>query len=656
MSKFRVCFVVFVLLCAGTVLPAQAGKKRAVELEPGFFNWDQFSYSEQPQIVKTLLAGRYLVKLGGGIIDYSDEVITYDGDSTLTTEFTLRAILGEDSIPERLYVAAVDPTLGEALEVDRISIQRKAHPEVRFKREDLLEEVPEWSEGYYDSRRLYYIPMPEDSDSATVEISVRVITRSQPGFEGLVQTVSFLQTGGACRERVLTIRYPKEHPLYLKQHGFTAKIKPKRDGDWEEVTLALKQLMPLYDERWSAHMVANFPSFLISSVPSWDDFHERAVRVYEQKIVADDAIRAEVARLTEGLTDDRAKAEALYRFITMEFHYLGVYFGEAGWVPHPAPEVFSNRYGDCKDHTILLVTMLREAGIEAYPALINAGEMGLVDQEFPFFLGNHAIVYAVLDGQGMFLDGVSNPYLFGTPRNAIRNRQAVVLKLEGHEFVDTPGGEAQMWSTREETQLTISHDGALVGRTVLTYEGSEAAELRDDFRTRRPAHIERDDHQRVARHYMLAEDVVFSQEADPAAGGGPLERTVELRSDEHVRTCGPLMFLELPFLDPPSAIEAETDAHDFPVWVTPFSYQAVLTVELPLGYQIIDPPEDHKTIRPGGVLKVDYTTRPGSLVVEVDAVWKSARLAAAAAESYAMFRTLLADNLDQQIVLQEVGR
>ena len=44
-----------------------------------------------------------------------------------------------------------------------------------------------------------------------------------------------------------------------------------------------------------------------------------------------------------------------------------------GWEPHDVKLTFENRHGVCRDKAALLVAMLRLAGIEAYPVLIDVG-------------------------------------------------------------------------------------------------------------------------------------------------------------------------------------------------------------------------------------------------------------------------------------------
>jgi len=245
-----------------------AAKKRPIELDEGFFTWDKFSYSEWTDARKAQLTGSSIVnRYGGMYVEHDDVVLTYDGDSTLTTEASLRLVAAAEAVPERFYVARIDPSAGETLEVERIRLQRKGKPDLSYTLDDLFEEGADSWFGYFDSDRLYYIKLPQDEADVTLDVDIRVVTRSEPGFEGFVQDAVMLQSGGLCQERSITVRYPRERPLYLETRGFDVKFKKKRDGDLEVVNLTLHQLLPVANERWSAHGLVNYPALLVSSLP-----------------------------------------------------------------------------------------------------------------------------------------------------------------------------------------------------------------------------------------------------------------------------------------------------------------------------------------------------------------------------------------------------
>jgi hypothetical protein len=67
---------------------------------------------------------------------------------------------------------------------------------------------------------------------------------------------------------------------------------------------------------------------------------------------------------------------------------------------------FLHRYGDCKDKTTLMASMLHEIGVESYFVVINS-ERGSVTPDMPAHLGgfDHMILAVKLP------DGLTNPQL-----------------------------------------------------------------------------------------------------------------------------------------------------------------------------------------------------------------------------------------------------
>ena len=54
-----------------------------------------------------------------------------------------------------------------------------------------------------------------------------------------------------------------------------------------------------------------------------------------------------------------------------EIRYLGLEDGIGSYKPFSPNKVFDQRFGDCKDKSLLMVTMLNEMDIKAYPMLVN---------------------------------------------------------------------------------------------------------------------------------------------------------------------------------------------------------------------------------------------------------------------------------------------
>lgn len=101
-------------------------------------------------------------------------------------------------------------------------------------------------------------------------------------------------------------------------------------------------------------------------------------------------ITAQTQQLVAGATDYYSKLAAITSFIQKNVRYFVVERGIGGYQAHPAADIFRNRYGDCKDKTTLLISMLEVAGIKAYYVPVD-DRRGVVDPKDPSMVGDHMI-------------------------------------------------------------------------------------------------------------------------------------------------------------------------------------------------------------------------------------------------------------------------
>lgn len=96
---------------------------------------------------------------------------------------------------------------------------------------------------------------------------------------------------------------------------------------------------------------------------------------------------------------------AIVRFVQDDVRYVGVEIGEHSHRPHSPSWVLERGFGDCKDKTLLLVSLLRAAGIDAAPALVYSGRTLKLRSSLPSaFAFNHAIAHVRVDGNEYFID------------------------------------------------------------------------------------------------------------------------------------------------------------------------------------------------------------------------------------------------------------
>ena len=82
--------------------------------------------------------------------------------------------------------------------------------------------------------------------------------------------------------------------------------------------------------------------------------------------------------LFAGAPDFYAKLSRITESIQKEIRYFVVMRGIGGIQANPAADIFRNGYGDCKDKTTLLISMLQVAGIHGFYVPSTTGAVSLI--------------------------------------------------------------------------------------------------------------------------------------------------------------------------------------------------------------------------------------------------------------------------------------
>ena len=125
---------------------------------------------------------------------------------------------------------------------------------------------------------------------------------------------------------------------------------------------------------------------------TWQDMGKWYANLTNGRRDASPQITQQVTSLTSSATTHVDKMRRLAEFVQHDVRYVAIELGIGGWQPHPASEIFTHHYGDCKDKATLLGSMLSQIGVESFYVLINI-ERGAVLANTPARIGfNHAII------------------------------------------------------------------------------------------------------------------------------------------------------------------------------------------------------------------------------------------------------------------------
>jgi hypothetical protein len=212
----------------------------------------------------------------------------------------------------------------------------------------------------------------------------------------------------------------------------------------------------------------------VSDLYSW--YNTLIQRIPSQK--NDTELRALVSDLISGATTDQGKVSAIFQWVQKNIRYIAFEDGMAGLIPRSATDVFTKRYGDCKDMANLLKFMINIAGLDAYHTWIGTRDRPYSYADVPTVIAdNHMICSIKLDNSWVFLDA-TNPFIsFGKPTSMIQGKEALIgIDANKFEVVRVPVVEKEI-NSRIDTLFVSTTDKGIKGKMVSRLTGYRKDDL-----------------------------------------------------------------------------------------------------------------------------------------------------------------------------------
>lgn len=228
---------------------------------------------------------------------------------------------------------------------------------------------------------------------------------TNPLFKGHYFAVEYFQNVSPVGLTLLRILAPtKKLPQYFLANDAPSPKITKRGANTEmRWTIKESEKHQFYQDEPS--WFDSRQSVVISNYSSWGELAQKLLPWYT--IASDEAkyLRNVALDLTAGEETMAEKITKLSRFVQDEVRYLGFENGINAFKPHSSVGVYENRYGDCKDKSLLLVGLLQGIGVSAAPMLVNTNLRGaLKEEEVSPYLFNHCVVMAKYKDDSVFID------------------------------------------------------------------------------------------------------------------------------------------------------------------------------------------------------------------------------------------------------------
>ncbi|MGC1463637.1 MAG: DUF3857 domain-containing protein [Terracidiphilus sp.] len=406
---------------------------------------------------------------------------------------------------------------------------------------------------------------------------------------------------------------------YAESWSRFTPVKPVETGAndlrWEIKDVAALDLENLRatppEEALVARMSVKWGDSAVKGVDNqWRVIGQWEEQLEEHRFDPTPEITAKAQELTVGAPDLYTKLSHITDYIQKNIRYFIVTKGIGGWQAHYAGDIYRNRYGDCKDKTTLLISMLQAIGVRAHYLHVDS-ERGTINPAAPSLIGNHMITAIELpDGENdprlaarvkvangktlLIFDPTDEETPVGLIRAALQGAWGNLSDGVNSQVLQMPVLAPESAGLSRKGVFTFTADGALTGDVAEVFLGDDAGGERRFIKDSETKDIrERLESSLGAELPGLTFKGFEFHQADDL--GKPLDLDLHLSVANYAHSAGPLLLLRPRVLGShargvPDVMEGKP--RTYPIEIGhPGEWHDTFDIAIPAGYVVDEMPD-----------------------------------------------------------------
>jgi Domain of Unknown Function with PDB structure (DUF3857)/Protein of unknown function (DUF2569) len=450
-------------------------QKPTISASPNWLVTIHPDYSKKP-VEKEISAGYYL--------ELSDLQINVPKQ----TEYRhiIRKITNENGVQSASEVSVSFSPVFQRIVFHQINVIRNGQIVNQFSVNQikLVQEETESENYQYNSEKRAFVVLEDIRKGDQIDFAYSVIGFN-PVFKNKFHRTHYFYYGTPILNYFFEVLNNEQEKLNL--HVFNKAADP---------VVTKENNLTIY--QWAQPVLKNFTS--TNGAPSWYDqypyitltaynnWHEVAAWAFDlfnkYGYSLSPAIQKKVIELQLLAKGDKDLfAELAIKYVQDQVRYLGFEDGSYSHQPHEPSLVFRQAFGDCKDKSLLLVSMLKQADIKAYIAILNTAIRDKINEEAPSpDVFDHAIVAIERSKEYVFID----PTISHQRGDLISlyvpaYGKALVIKENTAEFSNVTKGGENNTSIEELLTVQFPKKGKSILQVTTVYTGGAADNMRDYF-------------------------------------------------------------------------------------------------------------------------------------------------------------------------------
>lgn len=385
-------------------------------------------------------------------------------------------------------------------------------------------------------------------------------------------------------------------------------------------------------EALSGTMVVTFMSDKnpAKSYRDWSEFGSWYTQLSSGVRDASPALQQKVQELAPATMPLLERIKALSRFAQQDVRYVEIRIGVGGYRPHTAADVYSHRYGDCKDKATILSSMLAQIGVKSYYVLVRTERGIFTEKTPPMARFDHMILAIALPeasypkpmpalyqhpklGRLLIFDPTNDLVPFGQIPPYEQENYGLLVGEQGGDLIRLPLSGPEANKIARNAKLTLLPDGTVQGEIEEVRSGFEAMRgrgmLRHETEGDRKKIIERILGRTVGNFQLTGFEVVNVDEIDK-----DLILRYKFSADHYAKNAGPLLLVRPHVVgEMAGAWDANKPRHYAYQFEAPFLNSDSVEITLPAGFTVDELPEPAKASYPFGTY-VSKTENSGNVL------------------------------------------
>ena len=284
--------------------------------------------------------------------------------------------------------------------------------------------------------------------------------------------------------KVYRVSFPMEKEAQFQFYQGECTSSMRYEDGRKVYKFAVNDVMPFTREPNMVDLYDAAPKLMMSTTPNWVDKSLWFNKVNEDygSFEAYAPAQKKVNELIKDKKTDMEKIAVLTHWVADNIRYSGITMGKGeGYTLHNTKMNYTDRCGVCKDIAGTLISFLRMAGFEAYPAMTMAGSRV---ESIPADHFNHCVAVVKLsDGTYMPLDPTWVPFTRELWSSAEQQQNYLPGIPEGSDLCLTPLSAPENHYFRIKADNSIDENGTLKGTLTVTAEGQSDRGIRSIFTT-----------------------------------------------------------------------------------------------------------------------------------------------------------------------------